>query len=673
MIVRTISPAVLLFGLIAFEAIATGCQWDGTPAPQSASAAEPTSPSPKLDEYGGFPGMASPNHAKKAFRLEKFSNKKWMFVDPDNNAFFMNGVYVLDQSGSTDELGTSFAGRTGAKYGDTGPAWAPAQLRRMQTWGFNTVGPFASVYALATHEFPTWPGDRSNPVKVPFLAFLRPSFYAMENENGWAGMPVKNMLAGVSPYYKGYRPADGVADYFDPNWEKFLANQLAHDGAEIKQSAYKRYMIGVSLDDSDDLFGFGAGPDFRTQPEAGKNNPHLGWLVLTASPEQSASAQYSAVYSDACVYTKNALHDLLVAKYGTIAALNDAWGSNYSTFGSSGSTIRGETVGTGSGTMASFTKTLAHTTVTRFSLQLLLAGAVVGGDLGDGRVWGPNLNGTIDYSTGALNITFPNAPKNGAAITVNYVQNGWGAGQGLMDEDGRPSHQGWVGRDDLGLSDARSTVRADLDRFLYEIAKHYFSVERQQIEAWLPGALFLGPTTLGTWSTPSNQNVLKAAGESLDAMAIGGGWPLSQKQLDFIRQFYGDKPIYVGAYRTANADSGLWRHAGGPGDFSTQAGRGQDYFNRTTALAAATYSQDGSRPYVGVIWWQYLDNRGERLNWGLVTLDDNAYDGHEAVPGRVSCSPPLENKTCGGEERSYGDLLTPVKNAHRRLFQLLSR
>jgi hypothetical protein len=36
------------------------------------------------------------------------------------------------------------------------------------------------------------------------------------------------------------------------------------------------------------------------------------------------------------VYTKFALRDFLRAKYGTIAALNAAWGANYATFDSSG-------------------------------------------------------------------------------------------------------------------------------------------------------------------------------------------------------------------------------------------------------------------------------------------------------------------------------------------------
>ena len=627
-----------------------------------------------FDQYGGLTTMSSANAATGVFRVEKFANNKWMFVDPANNAFFMTGIYVLDQSQSIDDMGNSYYNRTTAKYGDAGPTWGPAQVSRMQSWGFNTVGPFSSAYVIATHTYSGWPGDHSNPVKTPFVGFFRPSYYSMTNEYNWAPAPVKNMLYGASRFYTGYRPYDGIADYYDGNWDAFLSNELLNDspGVEIKNSPYKQYMIGVSLDDSDDLYGFGAGPEFATQP-AGHNNAHLGWLVLTLSPLQTASAQYTKVYSDTTVYSKKALHDQLLAKYGTIAALNAAWGSNYTSFGSSGTAIAGEAIASGNGSTLTFSTTLAHSTVTNFTLQILVAGTAAGGDTGQGTVWGPNLSGTINYSTGALNLTFASghAPASGAAITANYVQNGWGIGSGLMDEDGRPAHQGWVGTDYTYMSNVNANLKSDLDSFLYQIAAHYLSTGRAKVQQWMPGVLFLGPTTLGTWSTPSNHNVLQAAGQYVDVMAIGGGMPLSQSELDFIYQNFGDKPIYVGAYRTANADSAFWRYADS-GQFTTQQARGQDYYNATLPLATGAYSANSSRPYVGVVWWQYLDNWGEKLDWGLVSLSDNAYDGHEAalaLKAKHPCSPPLQKYRCVGEKRTCGDLLSWVTKANLQVRQ----
>lgn len=631
-----------------------------------------------IDEYGGLLSMPSPNQNTGLFRVEKFQNNKWLFVDPLNNGFFMTAIYVLDQSTSNDDMGNNYYARTTAKYGDPNITWGPAQVTRIQSWGFNTVGPYASSYVIAVNTNNSWPGDGSNPVKAPFVGFFRPSFYSMTNESNWAPQPVKNMFAGVSQYYTGYRPYDGIADYYDTNWQTFLTNELQNDyfATMISSSKYKQYMVGVSLDDSDDLFGFGAGPDFTTEPQQGANNPHLGWLVLTMSPLQTASSQYSKVYSDNTIYSKKALHDQLVSEYTSISALNSAWGSNYTTFDSSGTTINGQSVGTGDGSTTTFNVNLSGTTVSEFSLQILVSGAAVGGDLGTGSLWGPGLSGSINYTTGALSVTFNSAPANGASITANYVQNGWGIGSGLMDEDGRPSHQGWIGTDFTNLTNVNANVKTDINNFLYNIAAHYFSTGRAQVEAWQPGVLFMGPTTLGTWSTPSNRNVLKAAGQYVDVMAIGGGWPLSQAELDFIYKYYGDKPVYVGAYRTANADSAFWRYPGAYGDFPTQEGRGSDYNNAALALPTADYSANGSRPYVGIVWWQYLDNWSEKLDWGLVSLSDNAYDGHEAVQGNdgvgqrsIPCSPPLQQYLCGGEERNYGDEITSVTSAHQQIMQ----
>jgi hypothetical protein len=72
----------------------------------------------------------------------------------------------------------------------------------------------------------------------------------------------------------------------------------------------------------------------------------------------------------------------------------------------------------------------------------------------------------------------------------------------------------------------------------------------------------------------------------------------------------------------------------------------------------------GLQPYVGTLWWQYADNWDERVNWGLVTLLDNAYDGHEDVEQTVNCSAPLQNLACGGERRDYGDLISSVEQAN---------
>ena len=135
--------------------------------------------------------------------------------------------------------------------------------------------------------------------------------------------------------------------------------------------------------------------------------------------------------------------------------------------------------------------------------------------------------------------------------------------------------------------------------------------------------MYLGPDTLGSWGAPSNRNVLKAAAQFIDVMSLGGGTPMTQTMVDFIHAYYGDKPFYVGEFRTANRDSAIQHAASVPEtDYKTQDERGQAYYKVVTSYPAVTYSASGIRPYVGILWWQYLDNWGEQNNWGLVSLSD---------------------------------------------------
>jgi len=96
-----------------------------------------------------------------------------------------------------------------------------------------------------------------------------------------------------------------------------------------------------------------------------------------------------------------------------------------------------------------------------------------------------------------------------------------------------------------------------------------------------------------------------------------------------------------------------------------------------TTYPDIVYSASGIHPYVGILWWQYLDNWGEKNDWGLVSLSDNAYDGKEARANQpdskqnTPCSRPLTSYKCGGEQRNYGDVISWVTAAHMQIQQLL--
>jgi hypothetical protein len=305
-----------------------------------------------------------------------------------------------------------------------------------------------------------------------------------------------------------------------------------------------------------------------------------------------------------------------------------------------------------------------------------------------GNIWGPHLSGTIDYASGTVSLTFASgyAPASGASVTANYVANGWGIGAGLLDEDGR--NTSWVGNDSVYLTGANASFKADADDFLYQMAKYYFQNGKTHtlahfnkvVAGWTP--LYLGPGALCYWNTPPHRSVLKAASETLDLISVVG-YPMSQDRLDFIYRYAGDRPLINGIYYTANADSAMWRYPDNDmaQPFLTQQARGAGYGHlllgtgHQPGMLNAFYSASAPQtyPYVGVVWWEYLDTPGENANWGLVTLSDNAYDGREAVytDGNFSrtarCSAPIHGYSCGGEERSYGDLIGGVSEANSLL------
>jgi len=54
----------------------------------------------------------------------------------------------------------------------------------------------------------------------------------------------------------------------------------------------------------------------------------------------------------------------------------------------------------------------------------------------------------------------------------------------------------------------------------------------------------------------------------------------------------------------------------------------------------------GAYPIVGFKWWQFVANRGEQLNWGLVTRRDDEYDSLAAriAPGTDAWGFPTAGK-----------------------------
>jgi hypothetical protein len=626
------------------------------------------------DIYGGLTSLKCAT-ATGYFHVEKIGTR-WWFCTPLGNAFFMQGVYVVDYGQNA-----GYEAKVKKKYGGT-VAWAVPTLQRLKSWGFNSLNLYADAAVIPFATDKSYPVDshglHSIPVKLPFVMQIRPAMYSMENPTLTInykpqkllppGHEVKDMEAGWSRNYTGYRPSYGVADYFDGNMQTWLDSFLMNATPNLHNSPYANYVMGFTFDDGDEMYGFGAGPDFQTVP-AGHNNPNLSWLVATMTPIQTALKLYPTVYLDRTVYTKKAWHDYLVFKYGEIQALNTAWGSNYTTFDSSGRNIIGEAVAEGDGRTTNFVHLLTTRTSTPYTVQILLNDTPIAGDLGNGQLYGPTLTGSIvPHAPGnsSLALFFHTPPAAGSKITTNYVFDGWGVGTGLMDEDGREAHQVWLGSDFVALSNSNLNVKADMNAFLYQTATRYLGMCKNEIKKVFPHYLTFGPDGLGGWQAPAAAPVLRAAAATLDVMIGGVGIALSspyQPKLDFVEQYLGDKPLMTGSYLRANPDSPFSAYSSSL-DFPNQATRGTAYHYEMLLFRTAAYSKTGSHPFVGLSWFAFTDNKAQETNWGLVTLLDNAYDGNEAVPATVRCSAPLQMYPCGGEAKSYGDVMTSVKAAN---------
>jgi len=81
----------------------------------------------------------------------------------------------------------------------------------------------------------------------------------------------------------------------------------------------------------------------------------------------------------------------------------------------------GQTIGTGTGSQATFTATLTQVAVSAGNVWVT-AGPVAGTDDGNGSITGTGISsGTVNYATGLISVTFQVPPPVGTAVTVGQI------------------------------------------------------------------------------------------------------------------------------------------------------------------------------------------------------------------------------------------------------------
>lgn len=633
-----------------------------------------------LDQYGGDAkhpcagvmknGSPIPG-ATGFFYLYKDANlKHWMFCDPAGNRFWMTAVQVFDNGGG------NFQSIVNAKYAGNS-VWGQESIR-IKSIGFNSIGEYGSLYALPVpvNGQPT----PTNPTLMPFIWTISPAHY-----NCYAVCyPLKDMFANLPPIYTGNRNAPG-ADLFDPNWVTIvhqwatstISNTTPFTGGAPALDA-SPWLIGVGEDDSDWIGTFKGGL--------------AAWEVGVSAPyeqfENSPGWSRQQVFPDPVMHLKQQWSAWLCGtRYANISALNAAWGSTYTTCGSSAAASGIETIGSGDGSTTSFSYVLQHTNVDPASIGISIDGALQGGDCpwfntacggatGTGKIQAgnefvsSNINGgTVTYSTGAITVTFSVPPVSGVAITTTYQYSGWpkamAGGTGLLDEDGTSA---WWPSPSIP-DPAVTTITTDMDNFYGQMAQAYFKTIHDWLKTQLPHHLVF---STDPFNSASRNRMLANSLPYVDAMnlyaAASPSWNQASQQSALLALYNTyHTPGYFYIIKTAQPDS-QFSPSGCPIDntqcFVTQGSKGQSYHSDVAAYVGndnSTYvGSDGYGYIVGVDYWQFTDNTSESGAYGLVSLRDNLYNGVESC-GKSVVDPWGFTTVPESTSGCYGDFVSSVK------------
>ena len=243
---------------------------------------------------------------------------------------------------------------------------------------------------------------------------------------------------------------------------------------------------------------------------------------------------------------------------------------------------------------------------------------------------------------------------------------GFPDGDGVLDEAGKSA--GPIGTDFNELTSCNNQdVIDDLDDFLYEIAKQYFSMQRKWHDTYCPNTLLTGPDTMqcGT-RTP----ILQAASEYLDYVTTSGS-PYSGTNVVWQADYPTTGiPFVCWETFTSQSDSDLTDPPAGWGgyDFATQELRGEKYYDYIGDLF--DLQQDGDYIIAGIMWWQWCGKTksGENMNFGFQTKKDNLYDGSECT---IAAGTDPWGYATGGESSDYGDFITKYKQRNQEIDQAI--
>lgn len=596
----------------------------------------------------------------------------WMFCDPIGKRYWMVGMQEVDGGN------TAYDNLIASKYSGTGQY--VQNVSRLQAFGYNAIGYSA--------QFPYWPvdtfgGGNANSNKMPFVYYMSPAHDGGQMDV-FADAPQKYSDLGG---YRGFT----FPDVFNANWTTAVQSYATTACCSNDKSPFtggaaaadaSPWLLGTYEDDTDFVESWNGG------------DTHLGYVVGMMPPymwfQNVVHNRGQQIYSSPTVQLKANLQTYLTGKYTNVAGLNSAWGSTYTTLGSSATTVTAESIGTGNGSTTTFSHTFAHGVVDAASIIVLVGGVQYSGDspwfnvdacttaTNTGCVQGNSSSGSVSYASSGpacggqtapcITITFAAPPAMSAAVTVTYQYGGWpkavAGGTGLLDEDGTSAwYPNTITPPDPPTG---TTVGTDLNTFLGMISAQYHSVINTWVKTQLPHHMLFSADPMSPFTRAV---ILANAAPYLDAIMFNSIQTGNNASANAIASYNANGvPIIAYEINAAQPDSPysatpcpintLWC-------FTTQNAKGAAYQADLTSYWNGFKGGDGYGFVAGIDMWQFTDNNSEQGSYGLVTLLDNIY----GYPPQCSSSfkedvtasiTDCYNFTTTGQGATYGVFSTGV-------------
>lgn len=581
------------------------------------------------DTYGG--SLAIEGTATGFFHLEQLG-MRWMWVTPAGHGFVPLGVSIVGRQpeawNGTDRLGLSHRDHCIQKYGSL-QAWENATAERFRDWGFNYTG----YYTL----------EGLTGLGIPTVKTLKLTTGAIDPRWAVAG----NVWHGQGLNYR-------IPDVFNPAVAAYAASEMQ------RVDPSDDMILALYPDEPDELKGFMS------------YQAHLGLGILVGA--MAIGAETDSGDTPFTNYSKLALVAFLEDRYGhSISALNQAWGTSFASFD---------------------------------DLRTITYASDWGDRYDPKRAGFPAYRQDLDdivvvfaekYARVVLDAVRSRDPNHAVGVQLYgseahpQVADGFTSAGGF---DFYVSEFGADGYDLLGRpftrvhylqSNADSPLRfqgtvdewevtADPQGTIADPGGDYLKLRDSAADIWFELQFAGGrlPIQIGPFDITRPGVVNPGWGQVLYTGQDGGqGWftvrpwdPYSCGTVQEWAQSLAD-------LQSAGQNAEYVRSSALPeADYQTQEERGQAWADLVGELVTSTNAA-GEYYVAGMEQWKWMDTGWtywlEQVNFGLVTLRDNAYDGREAtVSGADGILGTLDD-----EENDYGDAISPMRTANKAVYDAI--